>query len=352
MDYIEVFHLYDEAAPLKYETKNTSHGDNDYRIHIFAEWADRKMVIKITENDFTTVERVQAWAETIEEYLSAGYYCPRVIKNVYRDHAANLSVNGRTCCVYAEEFSKYKTAEAFPKSEIKIDGSYIFLDDALKSIGVIGAKRLQTANFPSGRCILERFAPSDPCDEIMAESLNFKKVVEKSLPKYKERFDKIWNLFLKNRSKLEEVYSLMPTSVFQADLNHTNILLDDDKNFIGMLDFNLCGRDTVINYLFNEIMVECDCCGYDVFYSKEANDKTIKLFLAKIRLIADIYEFSEAEINAAILVYRYLKPFWWRPAHEIENVKEDEQKVLKIFEWVENELTRTDIDFLSAMRKI
>lgn len=352
MDYLEVFRLYDEAAPIKYETKDTSRGENDYRVHVFAEWQNRKIVIKITDNDFTTVERVEHWAETIEAYLSAGYYCPRIIKNIYGDHAANISLNGRSFCVYAEEFSKYKTAETFPKSEITANGSYIFLDDVLKSIGVIGAKHLNTADFPTGGCcILEKFAPSDPCDEIMQESLNFKKTVEKSLPKHKERFDKIWRMFLENRNKLEKIYPFLPTSVFQGDLNYTNILLDDHRNFVGMLDFNLCGRDTIVNHLFTEIMIECDCCGYDVFYSKEANEKTINLFLSKIRLIADIYEFSEAEINAALLVYRYLKPFWWRPAHEIENVKEDEQKVLKIFEWVENELTRTDIDFSGAMRK-
>lgn len=116
-----------------------------------------------------------------------------------------------------------------------------------------------------------------------------------------------------------------------------------------MLDFNLCGRDTIINYLFRETMMECDGCGYNVFYSKEANDKTTKLFLSKIQMIADIYPFSELERNTAILVYRYLKPFWWRPAHEIENVKDDERKVLQIFEWVENELTRTDVEFTSVM---
>lgn len=349
MEYLDVFHLYDELVPYKYEAKDTSHGEDDYRVAIFAEWPNKKIVIKITDNDFTTIERVQGWAETIEEYISVGYYCPRIIKNVYSEYAATISLNGRTCCVYAEEFSKYKTADTFPKSEIMINGAYTFLDEILNSIGIIGAKHLRTANFPSGYCILDKFCPSDPCDEVMEESLHFKKVVEESLPQYKDRFDKIWSLFLENRNKLEGVYSLLPTSVFQADLNHTNILLDENKSFVGMLDFNLCGRDTIINYLFREIMMECDCCGYDVFYSKEANDKTIKLFLSKIQMIAGIYPFSELERNTAILVYRYLKPFWWRPAHEIENVKDDEQKVLQVFKWVENELTRTDVEFTSVM---
>lgn len=169
--------------------------------------------------------------------------------------------------------------------------------------------------------------------------------MEESLPQWKNRFDKIWTAFEENRKELEKVYPLLPVSVFQADLNHSNILLDDDKNFVGMLDFNLCGRDTVLNHLFREILLEYDICKNDIFYSKEANDRTTELFLSKVRLVAEAYPFSELEKSAAVLVYRYLRPFWWRPSHEIEKVKDDAEKVCRIFEWVENELARTDLVF-------
>ncbi|MDE6925940.1 MAG: hypothetical protein K2P59_11885 [Acetatifactor sp.] len=169
--------------------------------------------------------------------------------------------------------------------------------------------------------------------------------MEESLPQWKNRFDKIWTAFEENRKELEKVYPLLPVSVFQADLNHSNILLDDDKNFVGMLDFNLCGRDTVLNHLFREILLEYDICKNDIFYSKEPNDRTTELFLSKVRLVAEAYPFSELEKSAAVLVYRYLRPFWWRPSHEIEKVKDDAEKVCRIFEWVENELARTDLVF-------
>ncbi len=73
MNYTEVFKLYDKQEPLAYEVKDTSHGGADYRRAVFAEWPDRKIVIKITSNDFTTPERVEGWAKTIEEYITAGY---------------------------------------------------------------------------------------------------------------------------------------------------------------------------------------------------------------------------------------------------------------------------------------
>lgn len=343
MNDTEVFKLYDKQEPLTYEIKDTSHGDADYRRAVFAEWPDRKTVIKITSNDFTTPERVEGWAKTIDEYIAAGYYCPRIIQNRKGAYTAEVLIDDKNCIVYAEEYSKYRAADSFPKSDITKGGLHIFADDTIRTIGVIGAKHLTTATFPSGLCILEKFAPSDPCDEVMEESLHFKKVIDDCLPQWKDRFGKIWNLFEENRKKLEKIYPILPASVFQADLNYTNILLDEDKNFVGMLDFNLCGKDTVLNHLFREILLEYDIHGNGIFYSKEANDEATDLFLSKVRLVAEVYPFSELEKNTAVLVYRYLRPFWWRPSHEIEKVKGDDQKVCQIFEWVENELTRTDI---------
>ncbi len=339
MDYTEIFALYDRQEPVRYEITDTSRGDADYRKAVFAEYPDRKIVIKITANDFTTPERVKGWADTIEEYIASGCYCPRIIRNRNGAYTAELLINKRVCLVYAEEYARYKAADSFPKSEIVKDGLYTFSDAALLTIGVIGAKHLKTASFPSGLCILEKFAPSDPCDEVMEESLHFKKVMEESLPQWKDRFEKIWDTFKENRKKLEEVYPLLPTSVFQGDLNHTNILLDDNKSFAGLLDFNLCGRDTVLNHLFREILLEYDIHGNNIFYSEEADDQATELFLSKLRLAAEVYPFSELEKDAAVLVYRYLRPFWWRPSHEIEKVKDDDRKVLRILEWVEKKLT-------------
>ena len=68
----------------------------------------------------------------------------------------------------------------------------------------------------------------------------------------------IWSRFLANRSSLERLYSQLPVSVFQADLNPGNILLDADMRFAGVLDFNLSGRDTALNVLFRELWINFD----------------------------------------------------------------------------------------------
>ena len=52
---------------------------------------------------------------------------------------------------------------------------------------------------------------------------------------------------------MELIYHKLPTSVFSADLNTSNILLDEQGKFVGVYHFNLCGKDVFLNYLFREI---------------------------------------------------------------------------------------------------
>lgn len=326
MFYSEVLNLYSQEKNPAVEVKETSRGANDYRIALFVQFSNRRLVIKITDNDFTTSERVEGWERVIKEYLSAGFYCPKIVKNKNGDYTQTVSINGRNCLVYAEEFSKYKTAEQFEPSEIKRDGEYIFLDDAIRSIGVIGSKHLKTVAFPSGMCIFEKFSPSDPCDEVMENALLFKQAAEGFSPEQKRNFEKLWMLYIENQKKLEAVYPRLPVSVFQADLNPTNILLNEDKQFVGMLDFNLCGRDTVLNYMFRELMCSSHFGKKKILYSKEESDKATEMFLSSLRIAAKTYAFSKAEKDAAMLLYRYLRPFWWS-GQEAEQVKGEPQKV-------------------------
>jgi hypothetical protein len=239
-------------------------------------------------------------------------------------------------------------------AQLKSNNYYVYHDDAVLSIGVIGSKHLTTMDSPSGYCIMQTFAPSDPCDEVMESALEFKKIIYESLQQYISRLNKIWELFIANKYKLSVVYDKLPASVFQADLNYSNILLDESMKFVGMLDFNLCGRDTILNYLFREAMVDFNEDVLEendekVYYSAVTNDTAIKSLLNNISLVKRYYTFSTIEKESAILLYRYLRPFWWNPYHEICSVKDNTQKVEKILDWIENELTRNDIDFTKAM---
>ncbi|MBQ7839134.1 MAG: hypothetical protein IJ390_01390 [Lachnospiraceae bacterium] len=87
MELEKIFSLYDRMPPVKYEIKDTSRGEADFRQAVIAEWEDKKLVIKITCNAFTTTARVKCWHDTIEAYNAAGYYCPEIVQNCDNQYA-------------------------------------------------------------------------------------------------------------------------------------------------------------------------------------------------------------------------------------------------------------------------
>ncbi|MBR6791443.1 MAG: hypothetical protein IKM31_11325, partial [Oscillospiraceae bacterium] len=213
----EIFLMYHSALPVQYEIKDTSHGEDDFRQAVIADYPDRKMVIKLAANDFTTPERVRCWKDTIEAYRSLGYDCPRILPDTDGNYARAVEYEGRQCTVFAEEFASHRIGG----DEDKRDGNgrYLWHDDAIRSIGRVGAAGLTTAAFPSGICLFETFSPSDETDEVFESGLDFKVLLEEKYPQYKERFAAICDAYLKNKKELEKIYPSLPRSVFQADLN-------------------------------------------------------------------------------------------------------------------------------------
>ena len=354
MNFTELFLLYSDHQPLHWEYKDTSHGEDDLRCTVFAQWEERKLAIKITCNDFTSPHRVEVWQKTAAAYLAMGYYCPQIVASRNGNFAETVEYEGRQCVVYAEEFSRYKAADQFEEKQIIQNGRNIYHDSALRFLCTVGAARLDLADFPSGLCILERFCPSDPCDEVMECALEFKEIIEKQFPEYRKRFQQIWDSFLANRDALGQIYGQLPASVFQADLNPTNILLDDDLRFVGVLDFNLCGRDAVLNVLFRELWINFDEDSLDkrknnMYYAEKNNEAALQSFLHNLMLVKATYSFTELERQAAPLLYRYLRVFWWRPLHALKRDKDDPEKVGAILAWIEKEQAR-EIDFETVMQ--
>ena len=88
-------------------------------------------------------------------------------------------------------------------------------------------------------CLLESFADEEFTDEETECALLFVDYIKKNLPQYLPRAEKLLDLFYRNQEECRKVYDPLPTSCFQADLNSSNILLDDSLKFVGLFDFNL-----------------------------------------------------------------------------------------------------------------
>ena len=149
-------------------------------------------------------------------------------------------------------------------------------------------------DWPSAYCLLEPFCSPDTTDEGTECAIAFVDYIRKHIPGHLPRAEALLKLYYQRQSELQTVYSLLPTSCFQADLNNSNILLDENNHFVGLIDFNLCGKEPILNYAVREalwnvadyrLFGEKDSRLY--FYDAELDDLRIKLFLKNIEYIQE-----------------------------------------------------------------
>ena len=83
----------------------------------------------------------------------------------------------------------------------------------------------------------------------------------------------------------------------------------------------------------------------NMYYAEKNNEAALQSFLHNLVLAKEIYPFTELERQAAPLLYRYLRPFWWRPLHALKRDKDALEKVKGILGWIEKEQARkTDFE--------
>ena len=331
-----VFTLFFDETPVSCRQIDTGRGDGDFRETMIANTASgNKFVIKLADNDFTFPERIKVWQRTVLEYLDLGYYCPKIICDKTGGFPV-VEYNGHKCVAYAEEYSLYDPLEDRSSDEgqkgVSIGES---CKEAIWSMTAkVAAKYFDYTEYPSAYCLFETFCPSDKTDEVLENALSWKEYADTLPEGFCSQVQRIWRLWTDNRAELEKVYKKLPTSVFQADLNPTNILVDKNGEFVGVYDFNLCGKDVFLNYLMRE--------NFDDF------EPEIGSICNALRTASAYYHFSDIEKDTALMLYRCLKPLWYTRVEKLKELKGDNEATKAFLDKTEYYLT-ADIDFRSYM---
>lgn len=343
--------LYYDTEVVDIKTLDLCRGDDDYRkVHIVDD-GHRKLVIKHLSNTFSNRHRIEGWFALMNEYRKIGLYCPTVLPNLNGELLHCDTKDGRDYYTYAEEYSIYETAEHIEKDKYKdAQGHDCFTPDVMRSLGKIASAKLDMLDWASAYCLLEPFCAPDTTDEATECAVAFVNYVRNNIPAYLSRAETLLSLFYKRQDDLKKVYYSLPTSCFQADLNDSNILLDSDNNFVGLIDFNLCGKEPILNYAVREALwgiSDTRLIGEKgsrlYFYDEELDNLRMNLFLENIGYIQETYSFSSSEKTAFPILFRYVNSFWWFHLDEIKLIKEDENRINQLFDWLERQMTREDI---------
>lgn len=349
MDYPLSLYFHTEPADVK--VLDLCRGEDDYRKVYIAGDKERKLVIKHVSNTFSDANRIQGWLALTEEYRKIGLYCPATVPNLHGETVHGHTENGRAYVTYAEEFSKYQIAEAIDKQYRKDQNDEdTFAPDMLRALGKIASKHLDILSWPSAYCLLEPFCAPDTTDEATECAESFVNYIKEHAEQHLPRAQKLLELFYENQRALRAVYGRLPTSCFQADLNDSNVLLDESYRFVGLIDFNLCGKEPVLNYAVREALWNiCDKRLYGendsrlYFYDRELDDLRISLFLKNMGYIQEFYTFETVERTIFPTLFRYLNSFWWFHLNELKMAVQDDQRIIQVFDWLEHQMTRDDV---------
>ncbi len=321
--------LFSAESIAELSVRNTSREGGDFREAIFVRFTSgNRLVIKLAQNAFTDPERIGMWRRCAGEYRRLGFYCPEILPALSGEFPA-LLYKGHSCFAYAEEFARYASADRCPNARP-------FRDELYRMTALIAAQKFQYTDLPSAYCLFDTFG-DDETDEVMENALEFRRYSRTLPERFSKQADRIFARWEENRAGLEKRYAKLPTSVFQADLNDTNVLLDEQGRFAGIYDFNLAGKDVFLNYLFREI--------YEGSLAEERN-----AILAALQVCAGVYRFSDAEKEAALPLYRCLKPLWFTRVEALKDAGTDETAIQKCLDEMERAQTQ-DIDFRGAMEQ-
>ena len=357
MEIDQIIALYHQDQPISYTLKSIRLQEDDSRWVLFLNYRDQKYVIKIASNEFTTRERVNGWNRIIEEYEKLGYYSPRVLKSLNGRDSEELLFNGRQCVVWEEEYARYCLYETLEKAVYtRPDGKYVYHDEVFEFIGKVGQKHLSDFPYPSGWARFVPLSKDDTEDEVMECVETFEDLVKNKAPQFFKRWERIRTLFEENKMRLQKIYDSLPKSVFQGDCFRDNLILDEGGHFKGVIDYNLAGEDVVLNIMLSTILF-----GYTYQrkqssnlnllpeLNRETQDSVIEIVLTTLRDLRKFYTFEESEVIAAPYLFKYIYSIQYSQIDAFEKYQKDDGKLNQLFDYMEQELLREDIDFRGAM---
>ena len=353
----DIIRLFHHEKAIHHEVREIRQEDDDSRWVIFVDFPKGKFVIKIATNDFTSKERINGWVKIIEAYRDLGYYSPLLMKSTKNKYAETTTFNEKQCVVWEEEYAKYHLRNTLDKSVyMDKDDKYVYRNDVFAFLGKVAQKHYDFFPYKSGWARFEPFGTNEVTDEVTQCVNTFDLLVREKAPHYLSRWKGIYSLFEENKRQFLEIYDNLPTSVFQSDHFGDNLLLGEDGHFKGVIDYNLAGKDTVINVflytvLFGYQNVNLQTEDSDLLpeYNPVKQDLLIQSILDSLKYLRRFYVFNENEARAALPLYKYMSCIEYRQIEALKKYQNDDNKLNLLFDAIEHELMRKEEGFYDVM---
>ena len=329
---------------------SSSEREDDFRAASLVIQSGERFVLKLASNAFTHAARIEGWKTLIRETRSLGAYMPELIPSRAGRLSEEIAEGGHVFTVWAEEFAPFEPAQT--EKELDSPEAYAeknaarpknaegnapaWEEELILLYARLGAKRIPGGWGVSGYARLTPF-DGDETDEVEECVLLFGKDLSDRYPALLSRWEGLLCRWRENRDALASLYSRLPTSVFQADWNDTNVLLTGDGHFAGLIDCNIAGEDTVLNMALSIGRV-----GFNED-DRESRDRA----RAVLTLFSRAYRWNEDETAAAPLLWKYISALFWGEVNDLKKA-EKEEEAAAILDRIEKQLS-AEVDFRAAM---
>ncbi|MBI9008815.1 MAG: GNAT family N-acetyltransferase [Tenericutes bacterium] len=303
---------------LRLLNERTQLDDIRFNYEIITESA--KYVGKLHSNSFTKVNRLFETAKLINIYNDTGYFTPKYIVSIRFGIAHNYNIFGRIYCLWVEEYKSHLTI-----SEVLIkDANALKKIEKLKMtqvpeyIGKIASftKNLNYDTYGPYR-LFQAFDTSSSVDEYEEYLSKAYNLLMNDIQIDMTTLQKVYKGFFKLRKHIKKRYSDLPYAVFQSDLQDDNVLIDEDYNFVGLIDFNLAGREKVITYLINELAYQELESIHKFWVDDIYINRYLDIFKEQLRIFQKFYQFNDLEKELFTDLYKAIIPFKFYPLTEI-----------------------------------
>lgn len=273
---------------------DSSKGDNDRRFNYVI---DNEYVLKINNHNSICEEFLINISKLQERYKSIGVYCPKLFKGIEGKYSYTFFKDNCRYVCYIEEFAKYKILQ-----EEEID--YEFKEKMLEHLGKIASKytNVDLVDTKSMWTIIDL----GPFDKESDEKQDNIEILVNCLNKngYELLAEKILQFNNEARTRILEYFALLPRCVYQGDLNASNILIDKNNEFKGIIDFNMFGTEVNINCFLNEAMYYMTSRDFEELNAIEIFEKTKNI---QNKLISSIFRFYTLNNTEKLCFEEYKK---------------------------------------------
>ena len=340
--------LFHRDEPASVGLLDESRREDDVRAAVLVEDCGVKTVLKLAANAFTTARRVEGWAELIRETGRRGVYSPALLPSLGGRLTETLEADGVRYLVWEEEFAPFEIAMGRNEDEAayrvrddrrprSADGvRAAWQEELILFYAEMGAARLR-GGWGSSMYVRLEAPEGEETDEVEECVLLFGKDLEERFPSLTERWGEVRRRWEAVREALAALYPRLPTSVFQADWNDSNVLLTEDGHFAGLIDYNLAGEDTVLN-----MAVSMGNCGF-----ASSGGDCAERVRDTLRLFSSRYAWNGDEIAAAPLLWHYINALFWAEVRDLAEARTPEEAAA-VLARVEGSLGRS-VSFADVM---